>query len=153
MRKLLVLTAAAVLGCGDPASPTDGIIVSTSLRPNPTMRVGATISISLQIQNRSDEARDLEVTECFPPFEVLSQSGAVVGPAPRACTLALRPPTPLGPGVSMDYTSTWDGDSNAQSSSGQAIPPPPGSYFIRPRVMVVGAGYVYGSVVSITITP
>lgn len=153
MRKLLLLIGAAVLGCGDPTSPTGGIVVTAVLGSSPTMRVGSTLSIPLKIRNESDEPRELSLGECEPPFEVLNPSGDVVGPAGRVCTLELKPTTPLGPRGSLDYTSTWQGDSKTPSSTGQSIPVPAGSYFIRPRVMVVGAGYAYGTPVSLTITP
>ena len=153
MRKLLLLLGAAVLGCEDPNSPTGGIVVKASLGSSPTMRVGSTISIPIQIRNDSDENRELALGECEPPFEVLNQSGEVVGPNGRICTLELKPTTPLGPGASLDYTSTWQGDSNTPSATGQSIPVPAGSYFIRPRVMVVGLGFAYGTPVPLTITP
>lgn len=153
MRKLLILIGAAVLGCDDPGSPTAGIVVEAVLGAAPTMKVGSTISIPIRIRNQSGELRQLALGECDPPFEVLNQSNVVVGPGARICTLELKPPTPVGAGASLDYTSTWQGDSNTPSATGQSIPVPAGSYSIRPRVMVIGTGYVYGPPVPITIQP
>lgn len=153
MRRLLLLIGAAVIGCGDPTSPTGGIVVTAVLGSSPTMRVGSTISIPIEIRNASDEHREVTLGECEPPFEVLNQSGEVVGPNGRVCTLEIKPTTPLAPGGSLNYTSTWQGDSNTPSATGQSIPVPAGSYFIRPRVHVVGVGYAYGNPVPLTITP
>lgn len=153
MRKFLLLIGVAVLGCGDPTSPTGGIVVRAVLGSSPTMRIGSTMSIPIEIRNEGGENRELALGECEPPFEVLDQSSKVVGPDGRFCTLELKPPTPLGPGASLDYTSTWHGDSNTPSSTGQPIPVPAGSYFIRPRVMVIGVGYAYGTPVPLTIIP
>lgn len=153
MRKLLLLIGAAVLGCTDPTSPAGGIVVTAAFASNPTMKAGTTISIPVQIRNESDAHRELALGECEPPFEILNQAGAVVGPNARFCTLELKPPTPLGPGVSLEYTSTWAGDSNTPTATGQSIPVPAGSYYIRPRVMVVGLGWAYGTPVPLTIIP
>jgi hypothetical protein len=155
MRKPLLLAVACLLsGCWDTTSPRDGILVTGTTSVN-SIRASQSVSINLTIHNRGDEAVQLSLDECVPPFEVLNQGGQVVGPGSRVCALSLLAPVVVPAGGSTPYTTTWMGDSTGFTASGGFVYLSPGNYSIRPRVLVAaeGGGYVYGNPISITITP
>jgi hypothetical protein len=155
MRKLLMPVVACLLaGCWDTTSPRDGVLVTGTTSVN-SIRAAQSVSINLTIHNRGDEAVQLSVDECVPPFEVLNQSGQVVGPGGRFCALSLIAPVVVPPRGSTPYTTTWTGDSTGFDASGGFVYLSPGSYSIRPRVLVAaeGGGYVYGNPIAITIIP
>lgn len=151
MRKLFLFAASLAVACSDPVSPADFQI---SVAPAPVaIKAGAAIQLAFEITNGSDEAHDLSVNACFPPFEILSAAGAVVGPGPRVCTLALTAPIRVDAKSTFETTFTWAGDALGTASDGSPIYLAPGSYFVRPRVNVVGVGDIYGTSVLVTIVP
>jgi hypothetical protein len=154
MRKLLSLSVACLLaGCLDATSPKDAVLV-TGAASVASIRAAQNMSITLTIHNRGDEAIQLAIDECFPPFEILDDRGDVVGPGPRACTLSLYAPIVVQPGASTTYTTNWSGESSIVEAADGVVYLAPGSYTIRPRVRVDvdGGGFVYGNSIPITIT-
>ena len=155
MRKLLSLSVACLLaGCLDTTSPKDAVVV-TGAASVASIRAEQPMSITLTIHNRGDEAIQLAIDECFPPYEILNGRGDVVGPGARVCTLALYAPIVVPAGGSTTYITTWAGE--ALSTDPSIVRPflGPGDYTIRPRVRVdvEGGGLVYGNSIPITIIP
>jgi hypothetical protein len=155
MRKLLSLSVACLLaGCLDTTSPKDAVVV-TGVASTASIRAEQPVSITLTIHNRGDEAIQLAIDECIPPYEILNARGEVVGPGPRVCTLALYAPTVVPPGSSTTYTTTWAGEALSGDPSVTRPFLGPGDYTIRPRVRVdaEGGGFVYGNSIPISVIP
>ena len=155
MRKLVPLAVAVLLvGCLDNTSPKDSVLV-TGTTSVTSIRAGQTMSVNLTIHNRGDDAISLHLDPCAPPYEVLNQNGEVVGPGGRVCALSLTAPVVVPAGGSTQYTTSWYGDSLGIGAADGFNYLSPGSYSIRPRVLVAteGGGYVYGSLLAVTITP
>jgi hypothetical protein len=149
MRKLLLVGAVClVMACGESTSPTEGVQVGASAVPT-LITVGGSIEVNLTVFNAGSETRKIILSHCTPPYEIVNAAGVVVAPGDRACTLEVQAPTTLPPLTSVDFSDTWTGDAKSPSGS----PLPAGTYRIRPRVMVVGADYVYGNEIQITISP
>ena len=93
-------------GCGlfDP----DVIEVSLSLSKS-EIAPDSTIRIEIRTANRGSDAIAIGVRGCPREFEILDGGGAVVGPGPLLCSLALLAPLTLEPGQSHTRVPTWTG--------------------------------------------
>jgi hypothetical protein len=151
MRKLLLAFAAsALVACQNDTSPSS--VTVTAAVSAPSLRLGTPVSISLKIHNGGDETIHLSISPCDRPFEVLDFRGRVVGPAPvQVCTLALTAPITIEPGASAQYSTMWSGDIGFGPAD-EIIYARPGSYFIRPRVLVQENSFVYGDAITLTVT-
>jgi hypothetical protein len=151
MRKMLVAASFLLMGCGDLTVGESGLVVVATPTPE-NIKAGSSMTIGIQVTNTTAEPVDLAISQCVPLFEILDWQGRVVGPMEsRICTLDIKPPVRVEPNTSVDAQDLWTGESRETQPTGDPIYLPPGTYLLRPRVMVVGGEYVYGKVVAVTI--
>jgi hypothetical protein len=126
--------------------------MSLSVSPS-SIKAGSPMSIRLTVANTGNQPKSIHTSTCDPVFEILNGGRDVVAPPSRPCTLSIAPPTVLEPGDDVEIVDTWSGESNTTAAGGQPIYLSPGTYTLRPRVMVAGAGWAYGSEMKVTIAP
>lgn len=153
-RRLIALYGLPLLvissGCGETLQPEGKVVVSAEVAPA-SIKAGQAMSVAVTVANVSDAAWNLSI-KCFSVFEVANESGLVVGPAAIPCAFDLTPPDLLGPNATLKYAVTWRGESRTSTDTLNAYLAP-GSYVLRPRVMVGSAGFIYGLPVPVTIVP
>ena len=110
------------------------------------------MELDVAITNTSDDDQTL-ISDCQPMFEVRNALGAIVGPGPVVCSLALVAPIVLQPDETLHYRPTWSGESSTVTSTGQPVYLAAGTYFIWPKVGINSIGYAYGDPIQVTITP
>jgi hypothetical protein len=152
MRKLLVAAAIVLAGCRDTASPASTVALSAVTSAS-SIPVRGSVSITLTIYNRGDEAITVPIADCFVrPFEILDSRGVVVAPlVPEVCALALFAPQVIEAGASFTYTTTWNGEASVGPAD-EIIYLGPGQYTIRARVLVQENTFVYATPIGLTVT-
>ena len=155
MRKLIAFAGACLLmACLGQTEPKPAVLVIGTATPT-SIQSKQTVTVDLTIYNNGSRPVDVTLNDCPPPYEVLNAAGTVVGPASRACTLSLIAPQTIPAQGSIQYSTTWTGDSTGTGDASGWKYLKPGSYTIRPRVNVLGdnGGYAYGAAIPVTITP
>jgi hypothetical protein len=155
MRKLIAFAGTCLLAaCLGQTEPTPAVLVLGTASPT-SIQAKQTVTIDLTVYNNGSRPVDVGINECPPPYEILNSAGTVVGPASRACTLSLSAPQTIPGQGSIQYSTTWTGDSLGIGAADGWTYLKPGSYTIRPRVNVLGdnGGYRYGAAIPVTITP
>lgn len=151
MRKLLLGACVLSMACGDLTVGESDLIVAATPAPA-AIKAGSSMAIGVRVTNTGGEAVELAISGCVALFEILDWQGRVVGPTTsRVCTLDFKAPVRVEPNASIDAEDLWTGESTASQPTGAPIYLEPGTYLLRPRVMLVGGEYVYGEVVAVTI--
>lgn len=155
MKRLIAFAGAClVVACFGDTEPNAALLVLGSTSPT-SIQAGQTLTIDLTIFNNGTQPVQIALSQCVPPYEVLTSNGTVVGPGTRMCPLDQTAPVTIASQASVQYSTTWTGDSSGTGPADGFIYLKPGTYHIRPRVNVVagGSGYSYGAVMPVTITP
>lgn len=155
MKKLISFAGACLLvGCLGTTEPKAAVLVLATATPT-SIHAQETVAIDLNIFNNGTKAVQVALDNCTPPYEVITANGTVVGPGARLCTLDIKAPVTIEPQASVQFSTSWEGDSAGPGPGDQRVYLKPGSYSIRPRVNVLGdaGGFSYGAIIPVTITP
>ena len=130
--------AALFLTSGCDLFDPDVIEVSLSLSKS-EIAPDSTIRIEIRTANRGSDAIAIGVRGCPREFEILDGGGAVVGPGPLLCSLALLAPLTLEPGQSHTTVHEWTGE----GADVDWTRLPEGEYRVRGWVDVTAEGRIY----------
>ena len=147
MRMRLVMLM-LVSACASPMS-LPNLSVTTTLSTS-EIRAGEPVVVTVVARNAGDKTVRINSSPCTPLFVVMTQDGAVVGPAEHFCALSLMT-RDLAPGESFTFVGQWTGD--AQSGGIITSPPSmlgPGTYTLRGQVLS-DVGFIKSESVTIRI--
>lgn len=140
-RVLLIASLLAVSACHSGFDPS---LVTVQLQAATTTAAAPSARYSIIVSNSSGKAVDVLYSTC-PGFDILSESGTVVGPsAPAVCTAAAIGPYRLEPGRSVVIPRFWTPTARLQ---GERLPP--GRYVLRSDVYIDREGHRVTSPVEV----
>jgi len=121
---LSLIGSAVLVGCSDTPLSPDLLTVTATVAPNP-LQSGDTATVVVSLANHTPFSVSVGGTECPFAFEVVDQSGAVVGgPAPQFCVADLVSRVMM-PGDRVSQTFRWTADAPGGG------PLQPGTYSVR----------------------
>jgi hypothetical protein len=143
--------AVAVVACDSTTSPADQLRVTTSVSAS-SFKVGVRVDVTIVARNMGRGSVRVVANACAGGFTVSTPDGALVGPAPKVCTMELAV-RELAPGESYTITSQWTGDARSQAVQSPPETVAPGDYLIRGFVSVYEDGVAQSPAVEIQVVP
>ncbi|NOT10212.1 MAG: hypothetical protein HOP28_18615 [Gemmatimonadales bacterium] len=144
----LAITLFALAACSNPASPEDGLLVSTAVTPS-VIRTGERTLIRVTVLNHGKDIVRLDTFSCNGGFEVAFSNGVVVPPW-VVCSTRLGEIKNLAPGESYSEEGEWNG--YVGSASNIPIYLAPDTYTIRGKFALNGT-IVTGRATTVEILP